>query len=129
MLDLFEPPSEGPDEWLKKHPFCGKLNETPNTELVSQYGEIVLRCCAPLLWFKTSGRPKEVLHAGTVTVVRTPARIFGITVEHVIAQYEAECKKDESTLQLGNAFFEARVIDRNVSKDRRNPHQPRVIHP
>ncbi|WHS94242.1 hypothetical protein VPK21_004365 [Sinorhizobium kummerowiae] len=49
--------------------------------------EILKGCCFPVFWHEQSEQGSTVLHSGTVTVVRTQTRLFGITAAHVVSGY------------------------------------------
>lgn len=49
--------------------------------------DILKGCCFPVFWHEETEQGPMVLHNGTVTVVRTQTRLFGITAAHVVSGY------------------------------------------
>jgi hypothetical protein len=107
-----------PENWPEDHPIsierAKQLIEGP---LGTVYNDIALSSAAPILWFSRSS-PAKVLHSGTLTAVRTPKRIFGITAAHVLQQYESDYQEGEVCLQLKNEVMDRlRIIDSCPRRD------------
>jgi hypothetical protein len=82
------------------------------------YREILRLSCLPLFWFRVDGADPKILHNATVTVVRSPERLFGITAGHVIEQYRSDCVGGALRVQLlDEVLEEVRVIDSSVKPD------------
>jgi hypothetical protein len=111
--------SSRPDNWPIGYPISfEKAKELVNGSLGSVYRGIALRCSAPLFWFRPSERPANILHNGTVTLVRTPKRTFGITAAHVVEQYEQDASVAGVNLQLGADLIAGiKLIDRSGERD------------
>ncbi len=71
-------------------------------ELGEVFRSILMESCAPIFWYRP-GAP--VLHNGTMTVVRTPSRLLGVTAAHVIRQYQVDHSEEPVRLQLMNALW------------------------
>ncbi len=75
-------------------------------DFLASYRQIAASCCAPLIWFRASDDPPSILHNGTITVIRTPKVILGITAAHVIHQYKSdELQSDDLRLQMGDQIL------------------------
>ena len=64
--------------------------------------EILSGCCVPIFWQRLEQEQCSIAHNGTLTIVRTPKKLIGVTAAHVIQQYEVDLKKGPLCLQLGN---------------------------
>jgi hypothetical protein len=75
------------------------------------YREIIRGCCVPLFWYRLHGpRAGPILHNGTLTLLRTPERLLGVTAAHVVRQYQTDHAVAAVRLQAGNALLENPVI-------------------
>jgi hypothetical protein len=75
---------------------------------------ILRDCCAPIFWFRGDRTDQSILNNGTVTFVRTPELVLGVTAAHVLQGYlDDDAKFDRVTLQLFDAVvddLQARII-------------------
>jgi len=108
-----------PRPWPEGHPISQeKAKSLADGRLGSFYEGIAISCSAPLLWFRSTDNPPRILNNGTVTVVRTPKKLFGITAAHVVSGYEKTIKTGEVTLQIKDkAIRGLRIIDRCLRRD------------
>lgn len=108
-----------PRRWPEGHSISfEKAKQLVQGPLGQVYRAVALSCCAPLLWFRPSDNPCRILHNGTVTVVRTPKKIFGVTAAHVIEQYNQDFEKAWLRLQLKDKLIEGiRIIDSCSRRD------------
>ncbi len=67
------------------------------------YRSILKACCAPIFWYRPGG---PIIHSGTLTFVRTPKRLIGITAAHVLRQYEQDHSEIPVRLQVMNAVWD-----------------------
>lgn len=67
------------------------------------YRDILMSCCEPIFWYQRNADKKKILHNGTLTIVKTPKLLFGITAAHVLRAYEKDKKEKQVVLQLFNA--------------------------
>lgn len=73
-------------------------------DLGHEYRAIIKRSCAPLFWHRPhGGQPGPILHNGTITFMRTPQRLLGVTAAHVINEYVADNASEPVLLQIGDA--------------------------
>jgi len=108
-----------PRPWPDGHPIslekAKKLAEGP---LASVYERIAISCSAPLLWFRPTDDPPRILHNGTITVVRTPKKLFGITAAHVVDQWNEDFQKGGVTLQVKDRVIkDLKTIDKSSKRD------------
>ena len=65
---------------------------------------ILKACCAPIFWYRRERRSLgNILHNGTVTFVKTPDYLIGVTAAHVLRSYLADADDDRISLQLADA--------------------------
>ncbi len=98
------------NEWRppKGHPISEeKAKELISGELGDVYRDILDRCCEPIFWFQRNVDKTKILHNGTLTIVKTPQSLFGITAAHVLRAYEKDKKEKQIALQL----FDTEVDD------------------
>lgn len=91
-----------------------KAKELLAGDLGDVYRGILASCCVPIYWFSLGTKVVSILHNGTLTIVKTPTRLIGITAAHVLHQYEIDSKESKLRLQLSNEVaddFISRVID------------------
>ena len=80
-------------------------------DLGNAYREIIKGCCAPLCWHRPQKeQPGKILHNGTITFLRTPQRLLGVTAAHVVRQYQADHDESPVLLQVGNAALKVPSI-------------------
>jgi hypothetical protein len=103
------------DQWKppEGHPLTiERAKELINGQLGECYRRTICRSCAPIYWYQRKDSRAEILNSGTVTFVRTPKRLMGITAAHVVRDYE----KTHATatwplnLQVMNAAYNMDVI-------------------
>ena len=70
------------------------------------YRNILRHCCVPIYWSKKEGDKLNLLHNGTLTLIKTPQRVIGITAAHVIRQLEKDQQCSEVVLQFSNAVIQ-----------------------
>lgn len=96
-----------------------KAKELLSGDLARVLRDILKNCCVPIYWVKEGVNP-EVLHNGTLTLVRTPSKIIGITAEHVIREYYKDSKSNKVTLYFENVVIDdlnSLLIDSNEKYD------------
>ncbi len=83
------------------------------------YRRMLSTSCVPMYWFPRKGPPDlENMHSGTVTIVRTPQRLMGITAAHVISELQDDERQEPQTILAMNAHLPSvNVIDVNESLD------------
>lgn len=101
----------GPTE----HPISfAKAKELLRGDLADCYRKILMECCAPIYWYKRNSDQLNVLQNGTLTFVKTPKMLLGITAAHVLRGLERDNEKYNITVQLANETINTllyRVID------------------
>jgi hypothetical protein len=104
------------DDWQapEGHPISvERAKELMAGDLGDVYRNILKTSCAPLYWYRADRGDLSILHNGTVTFVRTPERLLGITAAHVLRAYLAHSANGGVRLQLMNSVVEdmpARII-------------------
>jgi hypothetical protein len=108
-----------PKDWPEDAPLSfEKAMALVNGPLAKVYKDVALSCAAPILWFHPSDKPRQILHNGTLTVVRTPSRVFGITAAHVLEQYREDAREGEIRLQFGEyPVAGLQIIDSSELRD------------
>lgn len=94
-----------------------KFDEAESNGLLQSLRARVNAFCLPLWWEK--GR-KTILGNGSMVVVATPRKIFGVTADHVVGIYERHRRVYSDVFcQLGNAPFDplANVLARSAYWD------------
>ena len=109
----WQPPLDQPhvDEAEARRLLAGDLGDA--------YRQILMRCCRPIYWYRLE-RNAPILANGTVTFVRTPERLLGVTAAHVLAGYLGSKVEAPTRVQLGAARIddlEARIIEINEARD------------
>jgi hypothetical protein len=103
------------DDWKAPdgHPISiERAKELMAGDLGRVYRSILSSSCVPIFWRRVTEPGEPILHNGTLTIVRTPKRLFGITAAHVLRQYERDHTNAPVLLQLLNARLEApEIID------------------
>lgn len=88
--------------------------------LADVYRGILAKSCAPLFWYQNDAPDFPVLNNGTVTFLRTPERLLGVTAAHVVRGYFNDARGGGVSLQMmdrGITNLEARMIDINDRLD------------
>jgi len=99
------------------HPISrAQAEELLKSGLGDVHRDILRKSCAPLYWHLPNG---QCLNNGTMTFLRTPKKLLGVTAEHVLSAYE-NCPHDQKILRLMNAHIidlSERIIDRSPDLD------------
>lgn len=87
------------------------IDEKRARELLSgDYGDacrqFIHGCCCPLYSWRSDTLEREIVSNGTVTFVKTPQRLLGVTAAHVIRGYETAVANGAVRLQLGDAVID-----------------------
>ena len=76
-------PNIGPP---KGHP----ITEAKARELIGVMGaptrQFIASCCVPIFWWRGADAARTILANGTVTMVRTPKGVLGLTADHVVEE-------------------------------------------
>jgi hypothetical protein len=105
------------NEWQPPagHPISvEKAKELLAGDLPDVYRDILKHCCIPIYWFRRDTENHEILHNGTLTLVKTPKRLLGITAAHVLRAYKGDIDRERVRLQLVDRVVDdllERVID------------------
>lgn len=75
-------------------------------DLGDVYRNILKTSCAPLYWYRTDRKDLSILHNGTVTFVKTPDRLLGVTAAHVLRAYLADANRGGIRLQIMNGLVD-----------------------
>lgn len=101
------------------HPISAeKAKELMAGPLADVYRDILKKSCAPIFWYRADPRDRSILHNGTVTFVRTPERLIGVTAGHVLRAYLADEQRSGITLQIWDAHV-TDMRDRIIGLDDR----------
>jgi hypothetical protein len=105
--------------WPEGHPISlEKAKTLVEGPLSSVYERVAISCSAPLCWFRPTDSLPRILHNGTITLVRTPKKLFGITAAHVEDQLNEDLQKGGVTLQVKDEIIEGlRIIDKSSKRD------------
>jgi hypothetical protein len=100
------------------------VDEAKAREMVKLLGrpsrEFLGSCCLPLYWWATNQPDEPVLGNGTVTLMKTPSRVIGLTADHVIVGALEAFDGGNVVMQLANTSahdLRARIIARSSSLD------------
>jgi hypothetical protein len=86
--------------------------------LGAYYLTIIQQSCAPIYWYRSvAGGRGSIIANGTITFVRTPSRLFGVTANHVIQDYEALIGSEGLVAQIFQARYEPKIISRSERLD------------
>ena len=100
---------------MDEHPISlEKAKELLAGDLGDVYRRILAGCCVPVYWFNLGTKDFAISHNGTLTIVRTPKALLGITAAHVFRQYERDSKNGPVRLQFMNEVIDdlgGRLID------------------
>ena len=91
-----------------------KAKELMAGPLADACRDILKRCCIPIYWSRLDKKNPEILHNGTLTLLRTPTKLLGVTAAHVLKAYKTDFEKERIRLKLLNEVVEdllSRVID------------------
>jgi hypothetical protein len=95
-----------------------RARELLGGDLGNVYRQIIMGCCRPIYWFSLSAPGAPIRQNGTVTFLRTPDRMLGITAKHVVDGYEVAKDREAVRLQIGNAVVED-LSDRQIATNDR----------
>ena len=100
---------------MAEHPISmDKAKELMAGDLGDVYRQILRDCCAPIYWFPLDSQNLAIAHNATLTILKTPTRLLGVTAAHVLRQYQSDLKGGPLRLQLMNEVVDdlcERVID------------------
>jgi hypothetical protein len=100
---------------MAEHPISlEKAKELLGGDLGDAYRGILRDCCVPIYWFRLDTKDCAIAHNATLTIVRTPKRLLGLTAAHVLRQYQSDLKCGPIRLQLMSEVVDdlcERVID------------------
>jgi hypothetical protein len=106
-----------PHDWEMPtgHPISAeKAKELLSGPLADVYRSILKACCASIFWYGRGRRDLgAILHNGTVTFVRTPDCLIGVTAAHVLRKYLVDSDGDGVTIQIDDAVvpdLKSRII-------------------
>lgn len=112
MSDRWRPP-EG-------HP----ISEAQARELIQVVGppsrQFIASCCVPLFWWMGADPSRKILANGTVTMVKTPFRVLGLTADHVVEECLAAFDGGGVCVQIADASahdLRSRLIARSAELD------------
>ena len=97
------------DSWQapKGHPLSmEKAKELLAGDLGDVYRNILKTSCAPIYWYRADRADLSILHNGTVTFVKTPDRLLGVTAAHVLRAYLADTANGGVRLQIMNGVVD-----------------------
>lgn len=77
------------------------------------YRNILKTSCAPIYWYRGGHKDRSIRHNGTVTFVKTPQRLLGITAAHVLNAYFRDADDEGVRLQIMDAIVDD-MKDRRV---------------
>ncbi len=108
-----------PRPWPEGHPISPeKAKSLVKGPLSSVYKKVAISCSAPLCWFRPIDNLPRILHNGTITVVRTPKKLFGITAAHVEDQINEDLQKGGLILQVKDQIIDGlKIIDKSPKRD------------
>lgn len=95
--------------WLppEGHPISiDKAKKLLAGDLGNVYLDILMGCCVPIYWFRLDKENPKILYNGTVTLLRTPKKLLGITAAHVLKGYEKDRQEQKVRLQLMDEGFD-----------------------
>jgi len=95
--------------WLppEGHPISiDKAKELLAGNLGNFYRKILMECCVPIFWFRLNKERPTILHNGTVTLLKTPKKLLGVTAAHVLRGYEKDREEQKVRLQLANEIVD-----------------------
>lgn len=99
---------------MKEHPISAeKARELMAGDLGDVYRKILADCCVPIFWCQRNGEHVNIAHNGTLTIVRTPKEIIGVTAAHVVRQFEQDIKTGSFQLNLMNEIVND-LLDRVI---------------
>lgn len=106
---------KGTEGGVQDHPISlEKAKELLAGDLGDVYRNIVRGCSVPIYWVDLDNKEFSIAHNGTLTIVRTPKKLLGVTAAHVLRQYESDLKGGTFRLQLMNEVVDdllGRLID------------------
>jgi len=84
-----------------------KAKELFASPLADVYRSILRTSCAPLFWYARDRHQLGIHNNGTVTFLKTPDRLIGVTAAHVIRGYLAAADSEKIVAQI----YDARIDD------------------
>lgn len=81
-----------------------KARELIGGDLGKEYLRILQSCSTPIFWYENKPN-SPILRNGTVTVVKTPDRLIGVTAAHIINSYSAQSENLNLKLQIGEELI------------------------
>jgi hypothetical protein len=103
-------------EWQppEGHPISlEKAKELLSGELARRYRDILRKCCAPIFWYRRCWSKLSIVDSGTVTFVRTPTQLLGLTAAHVLRGYRSDATREYAAVRIFDApvnDLDARII-------------------
>lgn len=94
-----------------------KAKELIAGDLGDVYRRILRDCCVPIYWFRLNKDNPTILHNGTVTLLKTPKKLLGVTAAHVLRGYENDRQNQKVRLQLMNEVADD-LLERAIISDR-----------
>ena len=95
MVEEWQPPDDHP------------ITEAMARELIGVIGapsrQFIASCCVPLFWFVGADPSRQILANGTVTMIRTPKGVLGLTADHVVEEGLAAFDSGGVCIQLADA--------------------------
>lgn len=110
---------QGPWSPPRDHPIseaCAR--ELIGGDLGDVWRQIIMGCCRPIYWFSVA-QPTLILANGSVTFIRTPARLLGVTAAHVLEEMERASTRQPIRVQIANHIFNDWAA-RRIDADHRN---------
>lgn len=105
----------------ENHPIDSEEKAREITALVDEPSRrFIASCCVPLFWWATDQPGRKVLANGTITLVKTPARVIGLTADHVLAGCLEAFEGGNVCVQIADASahdLRARLIARSAELD------------
>ncbi len=95
------------NKWLPPigHPIDEKkARELVGGDLGKEYRQILQRCCTPIFWYENK-QNSSILNNGTVTIVKTPEKLLGVTAAHIVNSYFSQSENLNLKLQIGEELI------------------------
>ena len=100
------------------------ITEAMARDLVGVIGvptrQFIASCCVPIFWWKGPDPARTILANGTVTMVRTPKGVLGLTADHVVEECLTAFDGGGVCVQIADASahdLRARLISRSKELD------------
>jgi hypothetical protein len=110
-------------EWRipENHPIDTEAKAREITALIAEpCRQFIASCCVPVFWWAADQPDRKVLHNGTITLVKTSARVIGLTADHVVTGCLEAFEGGGVCVQIADASahdLRARVIARSEELD------------